>query len=258
MYEIELKFFNRIDWRKDQLIAAHSHSCFELVYYNAIGECNFETKSLSFLPNTFAIIPPTMEHSELHRMDGYTFFIGFHTNKILNSEPLLFSDNNLYVQGIIQQIYHEASRKNYGYTEMITMLFNQLFIYIDRKSRTNSLSHSKDISYIFNYICENFGQKIEIDELVQLTNYSGGHVRKLFKEKYGLSPKNFLIDFRLRKSYELISNSTMTCTEISSYCGFVDSAQFSKLFKKKYGISPKKLQFDNQLIKNNTARINGK
>lgn len=256
MYDIKLKFFNRIDWAKNQLIAAHSHSCYELVYYNAVGTCDFETTSFSFLPNTFTIIPPSMMHSELHKIDGYTFFIGFDTDKPLSDEPLLFEDDNSFVQGIIQRIYHEASRKNYGYVDMINALFNQLFIYIDRKNRVTALPHSKDISYLFNYICENFSQKIDIDELTQFTNYSSGHVRKLFREKYGLSPKNFLIDLRLRKSYELITNSTMSCTEISSYCGFADSAQFSKLFKKKYGLSPKKLQYDTQLIKHkNTNRI---
>ena len=250
MYDIDLKFFNRIDWQKDQFIPAHLHSCYELVYYDAVGECYFESQTISFVPNTFAIIPPDMEHSELHKIDGYTFFIGFETDKVLNNVPLLFSDNSRLVLNIVQQVYHEASRKGHCYSEMIDLLFNQLFIQIDRKKvKRTTATHSGDISYIFNYLCDNFGQKINVDGLLQRTNYSVGHARKLFKEKYGLCPKNFLVDFRLKKSYELITCSTMTCTEISSYCGFADSAQFSKLFKKKYGISPKKLRGDNQIKK---------
>ena len=61
---------------------------------------------------------------------------------------------------------------------------------------------------------------------------------RLFKEKTGLSPKQYLLNVRLKRAKELLSETVYPIKEISTATGFSDPLYFSKLFLKKEGISP--------------------
>ena len=84
------------------------------------------------------------------------------------------------------------------------------------------------------------------NQLINSTNYSKSHFRRLFKNKYGISIHKYLIEVRLNKARSLLKNSNINCTNIASICGFSDNFSFSKLFKIKYGISPKQFQLQSR------------
>lgn len=61
----------------------------------------------------------------------------------------------------------------------------------------------------------------------------------LFYEKYGISPKQWLLERRLRAAYELLVSTEMRVSEIALECGFSNHAHFSDSFKKRYNHRPK-------------------
>ena len=65
------------------------------------------------------------------------------------------------------------------------------------------------------------------------------YISKIFKEKTGDSPINYLIRIRLEKAKEMLdSDSTKSIREIAQKVGYEDMYHFSKLFKRHFGISP--------------------
>ncbi|MBW7457266.1 helix-turn-helix domain-containing protein, partial [Paenibacillus sepulcri] len=60
----------------------------------------------------------------------------------------------------------------------------------------------------------------------------------LFKQRYGVSPHQYLLEMRITHSRELLQSSLLTQEEIASYCGFANIHHFSKTFKKRTGFSP--------------------
>lgn len=62
--------------------------------------------------------------------------------------------------------------------------------------------------------------------------------RRLFKEKYGVSPHTYLITLRIDKAKRLLSDSSLTVTEIAEDCGFSGVYRFCKAFKDKTGLTP--------------------
>ena len=66
------------------------------------------------------------------------------------------------------------------------------------------------------------------------------------------SPQKFLMEFRIRKSEELLHQTDLPVGDIARSCGYSDPLAFSKSFKKFKGISPtlyrkEKRKFSNKL-----------
>ena len=244
----KLFFFNSIDWAKNQIIEQHNHSCYEIVYYQkANGYTNVNSKILEFSTNNFCIIPPNYPHSEVHFIEGNTLFIGFTDDSLNLDKPIMLTDdNNLIVKKLMNRIYQEALEQKDNYLDMISLLLKEIIIHVKRKpSNAQQSKKAHDLSLIMAYISENYSFKITIEQLLSITHYSEGHLRRLFKQQFGTSPQNYIIDFRLKKAAEFLKNKNISCTDVALSCGFTDSAQFSKMFKNKFGLSPKKYQLTN-------------
>ena len=60
----------------------------------------------------------------------------------------------------------------------------------------------------------------------------------IFKQTYGVSPLQWLLDHRLAAAIEQLGATDLSVKEISFRAGFGSQSQFSRLFRKRYGQSP--------------------
>lgn len=89
------------------------------------------------------------------------------------------------------------------------------------------------------YIKANYQRDISIEEVADKCGLSRAYFGKVFKEHFGKSPQDFLMNFRMQKATELLSNTALTIGEVSSSVGYVNQLHFSRAFKNRYGISPR-------------------
>lgn len=80
---------------------------------------------------------------------------------------------------------------------------------------------------------------LNLPDNAQFTGLSPSRYSSVFKEVYGVSPQNYLVNYRLRKAKELMRHTNLTIKQISSLTGFEDQLYFSRLFKKHEKMSPK-------------------
>lgn len=99
-------------------------------------------------------------------------------------------------------------------------------------------AHQKYIDTALQFIEENKGKKIKIEEISQAVGLNENYFRNLFKKELGVSPLNYLIEKRIESAATLLKSSNYAISEIAEFVGFRDYRQFSELFKKKTGISP--------------------
>ena len=69
-------------------------------------------------------------------------------------------------------------------------------------------------------------------------HYTNSYLGRLFKDNTGKSFNEYLNDYRLTKSKEMLLETNRSVEKISRDVGFAYHAYFSTLFKKKYGMSP--------------------
>ncbi|MGC4100418.1 AraC family transcriptional regulator [Ferruginibacter sp.] len=84
---------------------------------------------------------------------------------------------------------------------------------------------------------DNFLKNPGIADIVKHCNMSAFHFFRSFKQAFGDSPYQYIINKRLEYAKTLI-RTDQSFTSIAGQCGFADLFTFSKAFKKLYGISP--------------------
>ncbi len=80
--------------------------------------------------------------------------------------------------------------------------------------------------------------RISRRELEKKLNYSGVYLNNITKKFTGLSLFDYGMTFCMKKTAELLLDSTMTISEISAEMGFTNRTHFYKIFEESYHMSP--------------------
>ena len=91
------------------------------------------------------------------------------------------------------------------------------------------------------FMDENFLTISEVNEAALASNMSEFHFFRSFRQAYGITPYQYMLNRRLEFANGLIKRNEMSITEISLHCNFPDLFTFSKAFKRRYGVSPSRL-----------------
>ena len=88
---------------------------------------------------------------------------------------------------------------------------------------------------------KHYAQKLDLDDLAQAAFMSRFHYVRIFKQLYGLTPRNYLRDMRITKAKELLKQGH-SITDICADVGYVSLSTFSNTFKKSTGYSPREFR----------------
>lgn len=64
------------------------------------------------------------------------------------------------------------------------------------------------------------------------------YLRKLFLNKYGITPHQYLLTYRLNRAKQFLVEGYLSVTEIAELCGFSNLYHFSRTFKSRVGDTP--------------------
>lgn len=88
------------------------------------------------------------------------------------------------------------------------------------------------------YIREHFREDINSASIGEALHISDGYLRKIFKQERGITLKDYLQNYRIRKAREYLESGKYRISEIAQMCGFKTSQHFSTVFKNVMGKSP--------------------
>jgi two-component system response regulator YesN len=100
------------------------------------------------------------------------------------------------------------------------------------------------------YIRENCSDEISNTEIGAIFGYHPFYVSRLLKDKKGMTLRQYVIAYRLKRAKRLLEVTDKTTQEIADECGFTDASYFSKSFKSAFGVSPRDYRndFKNEFI----------
>lgn len=111
---------------------------------------------------------------------------------------------------------------------------------------------------LFSKITEAIKRNIESSEfsVLQLSEEVGisrVHLNRKMKEKYGVSPSNFIKSFRLKQAAYLLMDKNVNVSEVAYKVGFSSHSYFTTAFKEHFGMNPKEFILYYSLEENQEA-----
>jgi len=150
---------------------------------------------------------------------------------IENSAPVVALAQTIWDKMRLNQIRSAFESSSLAYQFSMTLL-DELY------GESHSLKSVHGIDRAIK-LCENrFADPVGIEEMAEAAGYSRYHFTRLFERSQGVSPGEYLMQLRIRKSAEMLRSSGRSVKEIAVQCGFSDPNYFCKAFRKRLGISP--------------------
>lgn len=81
-----------------------------------------------------------------------------------------------------------------------------------------------------------------ISSIAEHLNISEGYLSHTFKKETGLSPLNYLTQYRIQQAMQMLEDCRIRVYEVAEKVGYQDIAYFSSTFKKLTGMSPSDYQ----------------
>jgi AraC-like DNA-binding protein len=94
------------------------------------------------------------------------------------------------------------------------------------------------LSGLLERIDENPGAEWDFNREAELMGASHAHFRRFFRQAAGVSPRQYLIQRRLRSAAEMLVTGSDPVALIAEKTGFESGFYLSRMFKRKYAVSP--------------------
>ena len=105
-----------------------------------------------------------------------------------------------------------------------------------------SLKENEPLQLAIHYILQNFQKRIQIAELLTLTNMSYASFYPAFKKAYLMPFKDYLLNVRIGYACKLLTEKSMRISEIAYDSGFENISNFNRQFKKIKNITPRQFK----------------
>ena len=152
-------------------------------------------------------------------------------------------DGSFYLSAAIGKIHREMSCAEIGCEDKCDCIMTDAIIDIYRSyKKHNAVSTGSRLDYVRGEIMKEYKRNWTLSDLAAISGYSPSRLSAIYKEAFGISPINDLLNRRIEQAKLLLLYGNMTVSEISEAVGFSSIFYFSKLFKKKEGVSPAKFK----------------
>lgn len=161
---------------------------------------------------------------------------------------IIFNDQNdpdEKLRALLCDAYKAYDIGEYGYEyevrEALSEVFRRIAIQNRDMIQTGSAVPGMDerrIKDMLNYIHANYQEKIELKDIAAAANISERECSRCFTKSLGMTPFQYVLNYRIRRAAELLSETNQPVTEIAYATGFFGNSYFGKTFKNLMGMTP--------------------
>ena len=245
-------------------IAQTFHDCTEFVYCHSGKGClRHENLSFEFKQGDIIYLSPYMSHY-IHKIGSDTCRCEFiHVNLCKMFDPEIFKDIIALTEQLQMPFSIPPVLPGYQYPqlkELITLLLDEMVAYLPylelsiqgycmcltaelRKIWQKNREQRKDTdkTHLYQaliYMNKHFNEELSIAQLAEICNLSETHFRRLFKDKFSMSPLKYLNLIRIREACTFLSRKSLLISEAAELAGFQTLSSFNRKFKEVMGLTP--------------------
>lgn len=218
----------------------------ELIFnFSGQGWVYFDDLVLETKPNTIRFLPKghAKRYDVIRHEYGECIDVFFQADRPI-ADCAFVIDVLQYekIGALFKKLFSTWVAKNDGYYfESVSILY-KIFSEL-QKNNFVPKQHFLKIKPAVDYIHDRFLQEeLSIPSLAAMCGIKESYFQKLFKEKYGVFPKKYIIQLKINHACDLLRLERYTVTQIAELCNFSDVYFFSRQFKVYMGISPTQFQ----------------
>lgn len=202
----------------------------------------FENKTVRAKPNTVVYLPKDSYYViDFEGEDSSVIGIDFELPVKTEIQPFVieFEDNNS-ISAIFEKSVAEWQVRKTAYNSVcMSLIYNiigscarieEKFIHPGKYEKIREA-----VEYLHLHYTE---QDFRIEYLSEISGINSAYFARIFNDKFGISPKEYVTGLKLKRARELLSQEKYTVSEIGALLGYSDVYHFSKSFKKGTGMSP--------------------
>ena len=138
--------------------------------------------------------------------------------------------DNLYA---LEKISTDVSEIHFEIAQIITQMILKL-----AKSVEGKKNISETAKTVLNDIHLSIEKPFNLNELCKKIFLSKSEIIRIFKNSYGITPYQYLLNLRINQAKAILENGNSSVQHISEILCFSSPYHFSQSFKKKVGLSP--------------------
>ena len=173
-------------------------------------------------------------------------FSGDHADRLMNAffdpqQPVIQLGMNSDLSSLFSDVSDLTRHEGFGFRQIVAAKTIEILARIQTLAQGKTLRSPRNEKLLREICCllnDTPGQKFDFEDYAAQNGISYSSFRRLFKQHTGLSPKQYLLDIRMRKTQSLLTNTALSVQRISEETGFESSFYFSRFFKRRTGLSP--------------------
>ena len=147
-------------------------------------------------------------------------------------------------EDILQRLKHMAEAfenkdecYEYELVGNIYSIWGKLFPAISNEAKHND-AHDTRLKEIFVYIQSTYAQPITLDDIAANTGVSRSECCRYFKSQTGQTLFEYLIQYRIRKSLDMLAAGSKSISQVAQDVGFSSQSYYTERFRRIMGMTP--------------------
>ena len=216
------------------------------------GERRYELKA----GDTFLAYPDTTIHYCADAQDPWEYvWVGFAgldaadyvaQTDLKKEEPVYYGRDSDELCRLVENIYRSYGTATHENLAMTAQLYSLLSFLV--RTATGSRDRQRETAdcalLAAEYIVNHYETPITVEGLAAYASVSHSSLYRRFMKRFQMSPKRFLLEYRIERACAMLAGTDLSIQEISNSVGFEDPFYFSRAFKEIKGVSPR--QYANQ------------
>jgi AraC-like DNA-binding protein len=208
-------------------------------------------------PGEQAIYYPSKQNPWIYTWIG---FAGNRTSAFLSrvgldaNHPIYQDGKDLPLKPLFNELADTYNHAKYLNLECLAVFLNIVYkmMILNHESDVMLTPQQSHIRMAKQFIENNFQFPIKIYDIADSLSLSPNYLANIFKQELGLSPKQYLIEYRIQKACQYLSSSDSLIKDIAKRVGYKNPLHFSNEFKRIKQVSPTEYKKHNQLLEDLT------
>ena len=200
------------------------------------GKITYTHKGIAYVsdPRHAIILPKGATYRLYGNETGQFPLMNFQSSNLQLDAPLVIPLGNPEGYLADYEALKSAMIVQRGHAKVMSILYDILHR-LSYEQRENQSLLAPAIAYLEGHFAD---PAISIGFLALRCGISEVYFRQQFGRVFHCSPKQYIIDLRIRKAKQLLMDSTFSVAQIAEQCGFTNPYHFSRTFKDITGLTP--------------------